>query len=596
MATAVRRIYTNFKGVDFENEPSLVDLSRSPEALNVWKDYSDDQGTCIETRPGYTLIGNFEKRINGIFFFKDKTLVHAETKLYLWNDFPDSSNNIQVLYENMNNNISNSVIFNSVLYILDGKNYLCYDGEILKNVTDTDTYVPTTTISRYPSGGGEMYQDVNCLSPYRKNSFLSDGESLTYYLDATGIEEVIKVTVEGEEVTNYSVDKLNGRVTFETAPNKPLMDGSDNVEITFKKTVLGYADRILNCKIIIAFDNRLFFSGNPAYPNAIFHCALRNPAYVEDLAYYEDGTDESAVKRLIVGNNILWVLKENSQQRDTIFYHTATTDSTGKVYPNYQGNISLGCYSDAINYKDDIVFLSQNGSEGISNDNITSKQLLNHRSSLVDNKLVNENNYSMAQMTEWNGYLVILVGSHIYLGDKRQIFNGIYGYEYEWYYWDISKSKAVYLKEYKGNLYIGSENGSIFVFKGTNDNGEAILSYWTTPMDNFGYGNYTKTTNKRGGIAKIKTIENGMIKVSEFNNKKNTERFITQYSASGFDFSILDFSNFSFESKNKSYIVYKIKEKKFPEISLKFYSDELDKRFGIYSIIIEAFVGGYIKK
>lgn len=114
-------------------------------------------------------------------------------------------------------------------------------------------------------------------------------------------------------------------------------------------------------------------------------------------------------------------------------------------------------------------------------------------------------------------------------------------------------------------------------------------------MDNFGIGNHLKTTNKRGGIAKIKTIPNGIVKISETTNKKD-EKFITSKSATGFDFSNVDFSNFAFTTRNESYIVYKIKEKKFIELSLKFYSDELDKPFGLYEITIEAFAGGYVKR
>lgn len=51
MSTGLKRIYANLKGVDFLQEESLVDLSRSPDALNVWKNYEDTQGACIETRP-----------------------------------------------------------------------------------------------------------------------------------------------------------------------------------------------------------------------------------------------------------------------------------------------------------------------------------------------------------------------------------------------------------------------------------------------------------------------------------------------------------------------------------------------------------------
>ena len=51
MATGIKRVYTSFSGVDFLEEPSLVSINRSPDALNVWKNYEDTQGTCIETRP-----------------------------------------------------------------------------------------------------------------------------------------------------------------------------------------------------------------------------------------------------------------------------------------------------------------------------------------------------------------------------------------------------------------------------------------------------------------------------------------------------------------------------------------------------------------
>lgn len=51
MATGIKRVYTGFTGVDFLQEASLTSTTRSPDALNVWKNYEDTQGTCIETRP-----------------------------------------------------------------------------------------------------------------------------------------------------------------------------------------------------------------------------------------------------------------------------------------------------------------------------------------------------------------------------------------------------------------------------------------------------------------------------------------------------------------------------------------------------------------
>lgn len=42
-------------------------------------------------------------------------------------------------------------------------------------------------------------------------------------------------------------------------------------------------------------------------------------------------------------------------------------------------------------------------------------------------------------------------------------------------------------------------------------------------------------------------------------------------------------------------VIYKIKEKKWTNISLIFYSDELNKPFGIFDAVLEAFIGGYVK-
>lgn len=607
MATGIKRTYTGFTGVDFLNEPSLVDITRSPDALNVWKNYKDTEGTCIETRPGYKKIAQIGNKINGIYIYSiTKAIVHSGTELYEWNNFPTSpdKDHLIKIYDNMND--TKHISFNKVknkLYINDGKTYLVYDGKIVKCVTEDEPFIPTTTISRKAGniGGGETLQNVNVLTGKRKNTFLGDGTSTIFYLDAQVLDstkvEAIVNDVEMKEDTDFTVDRIKGIVTFKETPSKPALSGYDNVVIIFSKTIEGYADRINKCNKAILFDNRIFYTGNPDYPNAIFHCELNNPQYISDLNYYEDGSDNSKITSMVVGNNVLWVFKNLDQNNANVFYHTPALDEEkGRYYPSSQGNVGLGCVSTSGNFGDDIVYLSRYGLEGITTDNLNSKQIIAHRSSLVDSKMINENDYENATFVEYKGYLLILVNGKIFLADSRQKYNYLNSFEYEWFYWDISNSKPNILKEYEDNLYIGAQDGSIFILEGTNDSANTINSYWTTPMDNFGYNNQLKTTNKRGGIAKVKTIPNGVIKVARKTDKADGYKYITEKSATGFSFLNLDFNNFSFITSNKSYLVYKIKEKKINEISLKFYSDEKDRPFGLYSSIIEAFVGGYVKK
>lgn len=605
MATGIKRTYADFSGVDFLNEPTLVSITRSPDALNVWKNYRDAQGTCIETRPGYRKIAQIGNRINGIYIFSlTKALIHSGTVLYEWSNFPSepTSETLKQLYADMNNKRSKYNKLDSKLYINDGKNYLVYDGTILKKVKD-EAFIPRTTISRTAGnmGGGETLQDVNLLQPKRINSFVGDGTSKIFYLDAQNIDSTtVTVTVDNKKQTensNFTVDRVNGKVTFNTAPSKPNLSGEDNVFITFSKTISGYEDRINKCTKALLFDNRMFFTGNPDFPNAVFHSELNNPAYISDLSYYEDGSSDSSITGMTVGNNVLWIFKNLDQNNANVFYHEPTLDlEHGKIYPTKQGNVSVGCYVDSTNFQDDIVYLSRYGLEGISTEKIDSKQAIAHRSFMVDVKMTNENNYKDAMMTEYQGYLLILVNGKIYLADSRQKYANLDSFGYEWFYWDFTDINPTLLKEYNDKLYIGTDNGSIFILEGTNDNGKTIISYWTTPMDNFGYNNQLKTTNKRGGLAKIKTIPNGLIKIARRTDKSNEYKYTTRKSANGFSFESLDFRNFSFITTDKSYVLYKIKEKKLNELSLKFYSDEKDKPFGIFSSTIEAFVGGYIKK
>lgn len=602
MSTGIKRTYSDFVGVDFLNQENLVDIKRSPDALNVWKNYQELNSMCIQTRPGYRKLCEIGSKINGIYIYSStKAIVHSGQKLYQWSNFPDEPTNetLTTLYSSMENKESKFVVLGTLLYIKDSNNYLVYNGSTVSKVS-TNSYIPTTRIGMKPTGGGEKYEDINLLQPKMKNSFCGDGTSTIYQLNATNIDAT-PVTITVDEVTktestDFTVDRTNGKITFTTAPSSPALS-DDNVIITFSKTTQGYEDIINKCTIMVVYDNRLFFAGNPDYPNRVYNSKLDTPNYISDVSYISCGENNSIIKCLLVGNDVLWVLKNNNQGSSNIFYLEPSIDlENGKIYPNKQGNANLGCYSTGINFKDDIVFLSRSGLEGITTNDIDTKQVLEHRSSLIDSKMISLNGYSNAKMLEWRGYLLILVNGKIFLADSRSKFTYQKGIEYNWFYWDISASNPNVLIEYENNLYIGSTDGSIFIFDGTNDNDNAIVSYWTTPMDNFGYNNKQKTTNKNGGIAQIKTIPNGKIKIGKRTNKSDSYIFTIEKSASGFNFTNINFGNFSFVTTSKSPLMYKIKEKKINEISLKFYSDEKDKPFGLISATIEAFVGGYIKK
>lgn len=558
----ITRKVDNFAGVDFSN--SDTNLSRSPDSLNMWKNYKNNT-SGIETRPDMELVEEYDNTIFGLFFYDvgnvTHKIVHCGTKLY------DNHNEI---FTGMNLIRSQAFIFNNIFYIKDGLNYLEYDGETIKEVEGT---IPTTTIGN-ASGEGTTYQDVNLLTGLRKNLRIGDGKTTEFKLDTENIDSdyvvTAKVTVGLDELTyvqgiDLSVNVTKGIVTFNAPPPSPTTDGQHNVEILFRKTVQGYRDRINKCTLLTVFDNRVFFSGNQDYPNAIFHSSIEDPRYVSDLDYYNEGTDLSPVRAMVAGNNALWVFKEPSQANTTVFYHNPVIDNKyGKVYPSTHSSISTGCVATGINFNDDIVFFSDRGMEAISGD-ITTEQVLAHRSSMIDGKLLKESNYKNMLLEEWEGYLLVIVDNKVYLADSRQRYQNV-NVEYEWYYWELSENiTCTSVKD--GVLYLCGNNK---IYKLTKIDGE-IYSYWATKHDDFKYPEYQKTTNKRGG-----TLEmfGDSVKVEVRTDNNNFEEINTY-------------------DNTKGYVVYRIKKKKWKRLQMRFSSD---KPFGLNSYTLESFVGGYVKR
>jgi len=552
----ISRVYGGFRGVDFRGED--INIIRSPDSLNVWKDYKEVDS--IRTRPGMVLETAFDAPIYGIFFYNDVQLVHSGNKLY------KVKNGVKTeLYSGLRESVSDSFTFENVWYFKDGKHYLRYDGSTIKEV---EGYVPTTSIGRKPGGGGTTYEDVNMLQPRRINTFLGDGGSFDFLLDAQNIDSDFAPIVKVDDVVQtdgYKVDYAAGKISFAKAPDKPKTDGRDNVSIEFRKTIQKYRAAIQNCTLLQVFDNRVFFSGNEDFPNVIWHCSLNDPSYVSDLDYYREGLDSAKVRGLVAGNNALWVFREPSQANTTVFYHTPTLDAEyGKIYPSTHSSITTGCVGKAVNFNDDIVFFSDRGMEGISGD-VTTEQAVAHRSSLVDRKMLAEADYKNMVLAEWEGYLCIFIGSHVYLADSRTAFNNEGHVEYEFFYWDIGK-KVTCSQVCQGILYLGTEDGVYTMTDFACD----VESYWVTPKDKFGSPNKLKTTSKRGCIAEatgdiavyVKLEDTGFELIGEYKDVQD-------------------------------YFVSRIKRKKWKDIQLKFHSKT---RFSLETVTLESWIGGFIKR
>lgn len=563
--------YNNFRGVDFTDEN--VNESRSPDALNMWKDYKS-LGKRIETRPDVELQLTMSNTIFGLFFYAINNvthwMIHSGVNLY---DYNPVSKELKIIKETgMNPSKSSAFIYNNIFFILDGINYLEYDGVTIKSVEGT---IPTIAIHNMNKGETKQIQEANLLTDYCYEEYLPNGETKEFTLSQKEVSDVkvysIKGLSETEITEGITIDKINGVVTFDEAPEKSAASAS--IKIKYAKESDG-ENIIRKCKLACLFDNRVFFSGNQDYPNMLVWCGLNEPRYIGVTSYAPQGSGISQIKALVPGNNALWVFKEPDHENTTIFYNVPTEvydnklEDTVKTYASSHSSISTGCKATGINFNDDIVFFSDRGMEGISGD-ITTEQVLGHRSTLVDRKLLNEANYNDMVLAEWEGYLLVIIDNIVYLADSNQKVTNNDHFEYEWFYWELDHNiKTASVND--NILYLCSDAGVIYTLT-NNDKDREITSYWTTKSDDCNYPQMLKTTNKRGFKSDVSGDEI-TISVRTDNN---------------------DFETLGTYKNVKGYIVAKLKRKKWNKIQLKFGSY---KPFGIYGITIETYIGSYVKR
>ena len=613
----IRKIYSNFRGVDFTDEN--VSETRSPDALNMWKNYKT-LGKKIETRPDIELQLTMSNTIFGLFFYTisnvDHLIIHSGTSLFDYN--PKTKVLTTIKATGMNPAKSVGFIYNNILFIKDGLNYLEYNGSVCKDVEGT---IPNVAIHNMNSNSTKMIQEANLITDYCYEEYLPDGTKTEFPLSQKEVSNVTVWDISGvnevQITTGFTVDTTTGLVTFDTAPEK----SADKASIKIKYSKTSDGRNIINkCKLACIFDNRVFFSGNQDYPNMLVWCGLNDPRYVGTSSYATQGTSVSQIKALVPGNNALWVFKEPSQENTTIFYTVPTElydgklEQTVKTYASSHSSITTGCQATGINFNDDIVFFSDRGMEGISG-SITTEQGLGHRRTLVDRKLLNEENYKNMELVEWEGYLLVIIDNKIYLADSKQKVQNDDHVEYEWFYWEMAKkiktatvhNDILYLcseedfvrnelgyKKYTDgtNIYWYDEvNNKVYDNEGNKsqvlietltavmqseiytltDTSSNVKSYWTTKLDDFGYPQMLKTTNKRGFKSNV-TGNEITIETKLDNN---------------------EFQKLGTFKNTKGYIVSKIKKKKWNRIQLRYSSNT---QFGIYEIVLESYVGSYVKR
>ena len=202
--------------------------------------------------------------------------------------------------------------FEGNVYLLNGHDYLYWNGAADAQFSEVVPYVPTIQTATTPGGSGTALENVNRLTNLRKVAFSPDGTEKVFQLPEKDIADVTEVS--GTSIS-YTVDKPNGKVTFSSAPTK----GTNTVEITYQKGD-GAADEVKRMRFAELFngttDSRVFLYGDGTnktiYSGVDLNTGRPTAAYFPDLYEASIGEENTPITSIIRHHSRLMVFKTTS--------------------------------------------------------------------------------------------------------------------------------------------------------------------------------------------------------------------------------------------------------------------------------------------
>lgn len=598
---------SSFRGIDLCNSPSNVALSRSPDAPNMIRDVPGK----VRKRMGYHKIAQYDGRINGVHRYVGKQgeteLIHAGERLYIGEN---------CVYEGIADVRSSGWQLGDRLYLLDGKRLLAFDGETVCAAAET-AYVPTCLISRAPSGGGTVYEQLNLIGEKWKESFLSDGTSVVYQLSFDGLESEITVEqmqsaeewITLAEGTDYSFDPVLGRVAFQKAPPVSPVDGMDNIRITARKVQPEYAARIDRCTLSVLYGvggsaDRLFVAGNPEYPNRDWYSGMSDGSYFPLSGYSILGLNSPIAGYSIISDKLAAHKAGDADGRNIILREGKMTDGKAS-FPIVNTLMGVGIASaHSVAYlKTEPLFFAKNGIYAITPSDTNGERYSQTRSFYINNVLEALPNKGEAVAVSYRDFYILAHGGKLYVLDSlmRSYEDGApYStHQYEAFLLCDIDARTIWTQD--DRLRFGTNDGAIMEFytdshdqKSYNDEGRPITAYWDTPIlstDAF----YSRKTFRYIALKLFAAAATG---VRVYVKTQGVRKLLFEESGSFrfWDFGALDFSkiNFSGDETPQAY-GRKIKVHKVDKAQFRLENDALNEPFGLYDLALEFTVNGKIK-
>lgn len=588
-----------FRGLNVGVDATQISFNESPSLQNV---FIDDAGIPTK-RSGYKKVFPISLgsgKIYGLYNYRksDGTLIrllHHGTKLYTWDDSGDQPAEI---YDGMNNAKSSAFTMNGICYILDGANYLQYDGT---TVTIVDPYIPVTRISAAPDGtGGVSNEDHNLIGAGFENWFSGDGLAVIYTLtqsnlDATAVVASTDFGVNYNKVegTDFTVNRATGVVTFTVAPADTT--DANNVRIRAFKTVAGNANKIKQSKGHFLFggtnDTRVFvWNGHTLYRSNVYR-----PHYFPENNFQQIGTESEDIMGMALQYDTAVIYKAYS-----IWNMQFYDNGTSVTFPVRPLNDSVGAQAaDSIQVvNNNVVALTDTGVYELVGGQVRDERNVSLQSKRVDSLLLNESNLEDAVSVDTGHMYLLAINNTGYVWDYDQPQQDD-TQKGEWYKWTNLPAGCFYVEE--TSIYMGhNENGIVYRFTDSSDtvdqyadDGQAIEAYWRSKIE------YLKMTER------LKTIKNVWITIQPYSktsaeiyyyDETNIAQLLGETGLSLFDYRTFSYDSYSYiTSSIPKTARYKAKVKKVSTFQIEVRNNKINERLGVLSMQWEYDYKTYVK-
>lgn len=556
----------NLKDLEYELEEN-----QSPDVLNMMY-----RNGSFCKRYGQEYYKSFDAQVYSLAYFNDSLIVHAGDKIY--------KDDTQIA-SNMPTKKGLFINFNRLLYYLnDG--YYQYDGETWKEV---EPYIPELVINRKPDGSySDAIENYNRVGSGFKNIFHGDGTSKEYILTDKNLDDKTPICeVDGENVTAFTFDRVNGKVTFTTAPAK----GTNNVVITAYKTEQDYIDTILNNKYYATYggnnNSRLFLAGGGE--SIYYYSAVFDATYFPESNNATLGNGEEDITGFGEQYDVLMVFKP----REIYSLEYYVDDEGIGQFQSKLVNAKMGCdvpgSIQLINNLlvwcstiDGVCTLVSTNIEDERNVRVISRNIDGgHRIS----GLLQEENLKDAISVDWDFKYILSVNGKAYVWDYLLTPYSNSGKidqdakRLAWFLFDNFNSEE-YIKAER-NLYYASDSKIVTLNNSYNDFGQSIKAYYKTPFFQFDAVEYLKNVREMYVQCRADTISVINIKyfTEETPNGEIEPESIVIYGKiwDGFEWDTFgwDIVNFANTFRRKCSL------KKIQMVSVLFSNEELDRDMAI---------------